>query len=138
MMLNLQKIVIVPDKFKGSLTSLEVAKSIQLGIIKGNPNLSIDFSIIPIADGGDGSMDVIEQYLDNNNISYTIYNSKVHNPLGKIIDAPIVIYNKIAFIEMAKVSGITLLEDNEKNPLKTSTYGLGELIKEAKIGRAHV
>ena len=101
MMLNLQKIVIVPDKFKGSLTSLEVANSIQWGLIKGNQNLSIVFSIIHVADGGDGIMYVIEQCLDNNHIRDTFCISKLHHHLVTLMYPTIVMYTKITFIYLS-------------------------------------
>ena len=119
------KIVIIPDSFKGSASSMEVCNCIERGILKVFKNA--DIKKIPVADGGEGTVDSI-LYAAGGNIKKV----NVKNPSGKIIEAKYGIINKEkAVIEMAEASGITLVDDDIRNPLKYSTYGTGELIKDA-------
>lgn len=119
------KIVIIPDSFKGSASSMEVCNCIERGILKVFKNA--DIKKIPVADGGEGTVDSI-LYAAGGNIKKV----NVRNPSGKIIEAKYGIINKEkAVIEMAEASGITLVDDAVRNPLKYSTYGTGELIKDA-------
>jgi glycerate kinase len=120
------KIVIAPDKFKGSLNSFEVCNTIEKGLMQA----STSFNIIklPMADGGDGLADVIAFYTK---AQFQI--AKVQDPLERIVDAQWLLSSdgKTAFIEMAKASGLQLLKPGEYNPLLTSSYGTGQLIKAA-------
>lgn len=119
----MKKIIIIPDSFKGSLSSLEVCNAIEEGILKVFKNIEI--KKIPIADGGEGTVDSV-LYATGGKIKKV----NVRNPLGEIIKAKYgIIDNNKAVIEMAEASGLTLIK--EKNPLKSSTYGTGELIKYA-------
>lgn len=119
------KIIIIPDSFKGSASSMEVCNCIEKGILKVFKNA--DIKKIPVADGGEGTVDSI-LYAAGGNIKKV----NVRNPSGKIIEAKYGIINKEkAVIEMAEASGITLVDDAVRNPLKYSTYGTGELIKDA-------
>ena len=119
------KIVIIPDSFKGSASSMEVCNCIEKGILKVFKNAEI--KKIPVADGGEGTVYSILYSAGGN-----IKKIKVRNPEGKIIEAKYGIINKDkAVIEMAAASGITLVDDKNRNPLKYSTYGTGELIKDA-------
>lgn len=120
------KIVIAPDKFKGSLTGFEFCDAIEHGIKKHVPDAEIEK--LPLADGGDGTVEVLKYYLDGQIISL-----EVNDPLGRKVKATY-LYSKAkktAFIEMAEASGICLLTKKEANPLKTSTYGTGQLIENA-------
>ncbi|HWI94214.1 MAG TPA: glycerate kinase [Flavisolibacter sp.] len=120
------KIVIAPDKFKGSLTSFEVCNAIEKGLAKASA--SFDIVKLPMSDGGDGLSDVIAHYISAQRMT-----SKVQDPLGRIVHAQWLLSSngKTAFIEMAKASGLQLLKPNEYNPLQTSSYGTGQLIKSA-------
>ena len=119
----MKKIIIIPDSFKGSLSSLEVCNAIEEGILKVFKDAKI--KKIPIADGGEGTVDSV-LYATGGKIKKV----NVRNPLGEIIKAKYgIIDNNKAVIEMAEASGLTLIK--EKNPLKSSTYGTGELIKDA-------
>ena len=119
------KIVIIPDSFKGSASSMEVCNCIEKGVLKVFKNAEI--KKIPVADGGEGTVDSILYAAEGN-----IKKIKARNPEGKIIEAKYGIINKDkAVIEMAEASGITLVDDKNRNPLKYSTYGTGELIKDA-------
>ncbi|PCG20335.1 glycerate kinase [Brachyspira sp. G79] len=121
----MKKIIIIPDSFKGSASSMEVCRCIEKGVLKVFKNAEI--KKIPVADGGEGTVDSILYAAGGN-----IRKIKVRNPEGKIVEAKYGIINKDkAVIEMAEASGITLVDDKNRNPLKYSTYGTGELIKDA-------
>lgn len=118
------KILIAPDKFKGSMTANEVCET----IIKGLKKHVHSHEIIahPLADGGDGSIDILANYLP-----LSIVNCSTTDPLGRKIPAHYYLSEKTAFIELAVASGLTLLAPKEQNPMNTSTIGTGELIKDA-------
>lgn len=119
-------VFIAPDKFKGSLTSFEVCNSILTGIKKVDKKINV-FQY-PMADGGDGFANVLKHYL-----STTTIKCQTVNPLNQKIETTFQWDDKTktAIIEMASASGLVLLKNEERNPLKTSTYGTGLLIKEA-------
>lgn len=120
------KIVIAPDKFKGSLDSFEVCHAIEKGLLQASA--SFNTIKLPMADGGDGLSNVVAYYTNAR-----LQGASVQDPLGRIIDAHWLLSfdGKTAFIEMAKASGLQLLKQNEYNPLLTSSYGTGQLIKAA-------
>lgn len=121
----MKKIIIIPDSFKGSASSLEVCNYIERGVLKVIKDA--DIIKIPVADGGEGTVESI-LYAAGGNIKKI----NVKNPEGKIIEAKYGIINKEkAVIEMAEASGLTLIDDKTRNPLKYSTYGTGEFIKDA-------
>lgn len=208
---NIMKILIAPDKFKGSLTSSQAAEAIREGIslafaraaspgnrerafcapdgenvalgnekdvfcapdggnvVSGNAETGkctpkVEFRTVEIADGGDGSLEVLQKKVPGARIVEVM----VHDPLGREIPSQVLLYrmpgafagaekvalscpNEVggavwaekqadfcqeegvlcAFIEMAKVSGLEMLSREERNPLFTSTYGMGEAIKAA-------
>ncbi len=131
---EMKKIVIAPDKFKGSLTGIEFCDAVERGIKKHIENVTI--VKLPLADGGDGTVDALKFYTGGKLIS-----AEVHDPLLRPIKANYLYAEKekLAFIEMAEASGIRLLENDEMNPLETSTYGTGELILDAvKRGAQHI
>jgi len=118
------KIVVAPDSFKGSLTAVEVADAIEQGIREIFPEAEI--VKIPMADGGDGTVQCLV-----NATGGEILKEKVTGPLGDEVLASYGILGdkKTAVIEMAEASGLTLVPENKRNPLITTTYGTGELIK---------
>jgi len=120
------KIIVAPDKFKGSLTSFEVCHAIETGVKHANKNAEV--FLFPMADGGDGFAKVMKYYLQTDTVSCTTV-----DPLGRSIAASYQWNPKTrtAIIEMAVASGLVLLKQEERNPLKTSTYGTGLLIKHA-------
>lgn len=120
------KIIIATDKFKGSLTSFEVCRSVAAGIKLVDPEVNI-YSF-PMADGGDGFAAVLKYYRQTQTVNFATV-----DPLNRTINAS---YewdeqNKTAIIELAVASGLALLKDEERNPLLTSTYGTGLLIDNA-------
>lgn len=117
-------ILICPDKFKGSLTAEEVCRAVSAGILKLCPDAVI--SEVPMADGGEGSLDII-----NNQLHAEVVSVKVADPLGREVGAEFLMKGDAAYIEMARASGLQLLKQEEQSAAKTSTRGTGELIKEA-------
>ncbi len=117
-------ILIAPDKFKGSLSAIEVCKAIQTGLLQQNKNVKIHLH--PMADGGDGSLEILSQHLTLKQRFV-----QVSDPLGREIETYYYTANKIAFIELAQASGLVLLDEKERNPLKATTLGTGQLIKHA-------
>ena len=120
------KIVIAPDSFKGSLSALEAAMSIERGI--KNIDDGIETVIVPMADGGEGT---VQSLIDVS--GGKIIELSVHDPLYREIKSfyGIMGDGETAVIEMAAASGLLLLNPEERNPLLTTTYGTGELIKDA-------
>ena len=120
------KIVIAPDSFKGSLTALEVANAIEEGLLKYNKDFIIEK--IPMADGGEGTVESLIALTNGKLIT-----AKVKDPLMREITGfyGLLGDKKTAVIEMAAASGLPLLKEDERNPLITSTYGTGQLIKDA-------
>lgn len=121
------KVVVAIDSFKGSITSLEAGQAIAKGIARV---CDAEVVISPIADGGEGTVDALVAGMNG-----TPRTSIVTGPLGNKVEADWgIIENgdtKTAIIEMASAAGIVLLSRDELNPLNTTTYGVGELIKEA-------
>ena len=118
-----QNIVIAPDSFKESLTAKQVCESIKKGFLEVLPEANI--SMIPMADGGEGTVQALIDATGGELITVD-----VHDPLGKKIKSFFGLLGdgKTAIIEMAAASGIELLNDLEKDPFITSTYGTGDLI----------
>jgi len=120
------KIIVAPDSFKGSLTAVEVSDAIGQGVREIFPEAEI--VKIPMADGGDGTVQCLV-----NATGGEILREKVKDPLGNEVLASYGILGdkKTAVIEMAEASGLTLVPENKRNPLITTTYGTGQLIKAA-------
>lgn len=120
------KIVLAIDSFKGCLTSEEVEQVVAQCLSAKFANSLIDS--IPIADGGEGTLSTLMQH------TQAIYQTvEVHNPCMKKIRASYGISSdgRKAFIEMASASGLPLISEGERNPMKTTTFGTGELIADA-------
>lgn len=120
------KAVVAIDSFKGSLTSLEAGNAAGRGILRAIPETEV--SVLPLADGGEGTIDSIAPFVGG--ISKTV---TVTGPLGKQIEAQYIFdpVSKTAYIEMAKSCGLTLLKEDQRDPYLTTTYGVGELMKDA-------
>jgi glycerate 2-kinase len=119
-------IIIAPDKFKASLTSFEACQMIAEGFKEADPSAAL--LLFPMADGGDGFAQVMKHYLGTNTVD-----CKTVDPLERKLNASYEwnAAKQVAIIEMAVASGLILLKEEERNPLKTSTYGTGLLIKDA-------
>ena len=120
------KIVIAIDSLKGSLSSIEAANAIKKGI--ENSKLDAHIEIKPLADGGEGTVDAL---VDGMNGKRKVV--EVCGPATKSVEAiyGILDDNKTAIMEMAQAAGITQVSGEEKNPLTTTTYGVGQMIKAA-------
>ena len=119
------KIVLAPDKYKGSLTGLEFCDIVE-PILKASLNAEVIKA--PLADGGDGTIEVVNYYLQGE-----IIKVEVNNPVFEPILASFLYSesSKIAFIEMAEASGMKLLKLEDQNCINTTTFGTGELILNA-------
>lgn len=119
------QIVLAPDSFKGSLSASHVCKAMQRGAVRVFPDA--DFILAPLADGGEGTVEAILQTAGGRKIS-----TPVQNPLGQAISADWgILPAGRAILEMAQASGLTLIPENERDALRASTYGTGELIRAA-------
>ncbi len=120
------KILICPDKFKECLTARQVAGQLQTGFERVLPDAV--YRLLPMADGGDGTVDALLNVIDGH-----IEQVVVHDPLMRRVSAHYAISadGNTAVIETAAASGLALLKKGERNPLITTSYGAGELIKSA-------
>lgn len=118
------KIVIAIDSFKGSLSSLEVARAVEAGILSRLPQAQCD--LLPIADGGEGVLEALQQSLGL--VSQSV---SAHDPLMRPIEGLYLRGEQSAMVELASLAGLPLLESDERNPLQTTTYGVGELLADA-------
>lgn len=119
------KAVIAIDSLKGSLTSLQAGSAAAEGIRRVYPDAQID--IFPIADGGEGTVDALVTGLKGKKQTVS-----AADPLGRPIVCEYgILPNGTAVIEMSCAAGITLITKEERNPLHTTTYGVGEVIRDA-------
>ncbi len=125
------KIVIAPDSFKESLSAVSVAACIEKGFREIFPDA--DYVTLPLADGGEGTVDVLLQGLVGQKLTH-----QVEGPLGELVSAEWAMLepsernpNKTALIEIAAASGLDLLIPELRDPLVTSSFGTGQLILEA-------
>lgn len=119
-------ILIAPNAFKNSLDATAVSKALGEGLLQGGLPCSIEY--FPVGDGGDGTAELIIQKQNGKTIDV-----EVHDALGRKIKSfyGLIDNKKTAVIELANASGIKLLKTNELNPLLTTTFGTGELVKNA-------
>lgn len=118
-------IVVAIDSFKGSLSSLEAGNAVKHGILKASSNA--DISVFPLADGGEGTTEALFSALKGEMISLT-----VTGPLFEPVRSEYaIVNNNTAVIEMSKAAGLTLVPKDLRNPLETTTFGVGEMIGDA-------
>ena len=124
--LSVMKIVVAPDSFKGSVSALEAANAIEQGVRRVFPEAIIEK--VPMADGGEGTVQSLVDATGGH-----IQTHRVLAPLEDEVDAKfgILADGETAVIEMASASGLTLVTPHERNPLRTTTYGTGQLIRAA-------
>ncbi|MBN2282098.1 MAG: glycerate kinase [Candidatus Marinimicrobia bacterium] len=118
------KIIIAPDSFKASISSLKICQVLKSSLLKVIPEAEI--LTIPVSDGGEGFLEALSAAL-----KLDIVTLNLSDPRGKIIKSEYGIHENTAYLEMARAAGLQLLEDHEKNPLNTTTYGLGEMVLDA-------
>jgi len=119
------RILIASDSFKGSMTSQEVGAAITTGILRACPEAEI--TVIPMADGGEGTVQALIAATGGE-----LLIAEVNGPLGTPVKARFgLLADRTAVLEMAEASGLTLVPDELRNPMITTTYGTGELILKA-------
>lgn len=120
------KIVVAIDSLKGSLSSLEAGEAIKCGVLKAIPDA--DVCVRPLADGGEGTVEALTLGMGGK-----LESTEVTGPLGEKVHClyGILEESKTAIIEMSGAAGITLVPDTKRNPFYTTTYGVGEVIKDA-------
>lgn len=119
-------VVVAMDSFKGSLSSLETGNGVKEGILKAMPDANV--SVYPLADGGEGTVEALVLGLNGK-----LEKVMVTGPLGEPVECTYGILESkgTAVIEMSGAAGITLVPEQDRNPLNTTTYGVGEVIKDA-------
>lgn len=120
------KIVISIDSFKGSLSSMEAGNAVAAGIHRVAPQTEV--VIKPLADGGEGTVSALIEGMNGQEVTIPVtgpLEEKVQATYGVIAD------QKLAVIEMSEAAGLTLVPPAQRNPLFTTTYGVGELILDA-------
>src|SRR5215468_8071531 len=125
------KVLIAPDKFKGALNAREIAENIATGILDVLPDAQIE--LVPMADGGEGTAEAI---CDARGCSWL--ECKAHDPLGREIEARYgwIDREKLAVMEMSEAAGMRRLSDIERDPIRATTFGIGEMILDATKRRA--
>ena len=119
------KVVIAIDSFKGSLSSLEAGEAVREGVLKADGSAKV--VIRPLADGGEGTVDALAIGLGGEMIE-----AEVTGPLGESVKAKYcIVKGSTAVIEMAQAAGLPLVPEELRDPLFTTTYGVGELILDA-------
>ena len=122
----MMKVVVAIDSLKGSLSSIEAGEAIKSGVLKVMPEAEV--CVRPLADGGEGTVEALALGMGGK-----LESVEVTGPLGKKVNCVygILEESKTAIMEMSGAAGITLVPDAERNPLHTTTYGVGEVIKDA-------
>lgn len=120
------KVVVAIDSLKGSLSSLEAGHAVSEGIHRVFPEAEV--IVRPISDGGEGTVEAL-----TSGMSGSIQKTTVTGPLGRPVEAVygILPESNTAIMEMSAAAGITLVNERERNPLNTTTYGVGEMIRDA-------
>lgn len=120
------KVVVAIDSLKGSLSSMEAGLAIKDGVLAAKPDAEV--IVKPLADGGEGTTDALIEGMNGERIDLTV-TGPMHTPVeayyGYLKDT------NTAVMEMASAAGITLVPDEEKNPLLATSYGVGEMISDA-------
>jgi glycerate kinase len=125
------RVLIAPDKFKGSLPASAVAAAVRAGFSQVYPDALYDLA--PIADGGEGTAEIFCEALSGESIS-----APAHDALGRAVEASFIQFSaqKMALVEMSSASGLWRMQVEELNPLRASTFGTGELMARAIAGGA--
>lgn len=118
------RVLLCPDKFKGSLGALEVCEALARGVRRARAGAEVVMH--PMADGGDGSLAILDAHL-----GLSTHAVDTVDPLGRPLTAAYAHSADAAFVELASASGLVLLKSEERDPLRTSTYGTGVLIADA-------
>ncbi len=126
------KIVVAIDSFKGCLTSKEANQAATEGIRNCCPNAEV--IQVPVSDGGEGFMEAFRAAIGGELIELM-----VRDPLMRLVSAQYLLHDKLAVIEIAQASGLTLLTREERNPMVATSYGTGQLVADAvRRGAEHI
>ncbi|MGH2692108.1 MAG: glycerate kinase, partial [Actinomycetota bacterium] len=119
------RVVVAPDKFKGTLTAAQAARAISAGWRRGDPRAELEE--VPVADGGEGTLDALVAALEGRT-----ERARVTGPLGDPVEAHYGLVDSAegltAVVEMAKASGLELVSEDRRDPMRATTLGTGELI----------
>ena len=120
------KVVIAPQSFKGSISALDAARAMEEGVLRVVPDAGT--VLVPVADGGDGTLETLVDATGGE-----IRSTTVTGPIGKPVTAGwgALGDGQTAVIEVARTSGLAMLSLAERDPLRATTYGLGEVLREA-------
>ena len=126
------KIIVAIDSFKGCLTSKEANRAAAEGIRSRYPDAEV--VQVPVSDGGEGFMEAFHAAIGGELIEIT-----VRDPLMRPVAAQYLLHDKLAVIEIAQASGLTLLTKEERNPMVATSYGTGQLVADAvRKGAEHI
>jgi glycerate kinase len=117
------RVLVCPDKFRGTLTARQAAEAIERGWLRERPRDVVD--VAPLADGGEGTLDVL---VPPDAPGARRIRRRVQGPLGDPVDAEFGMRGTDAVVEMARASGLDLLAHDRRDPLRTTSYGTGEII----------
>ena len=118
-------IIVAIDSFKGSLSSIQAGTAAEQGILRVLPDATV--SVRPVADGGEGTVAALVSGLKGKYVTIPVI-----GPLGQPVEATYgILPDQTAVIEMAEAVGLPLVPPEARNPMKTTTYGVGELIRHA-------
>ncbi len=120
------RVAVAIDSFKGSMSSMEAGEAARAGILRAVPDAGV--VVRPLADGGEGTVEALIEGMGGERHTVT-----VTGPLGKPVECVygVIRETQTAVLEMSGAAGLTLVPERERNPLYTTTYGVGEVIREA-------
>lgn len=128
----MKSIIVAIDSFKGCLTSREANQAAAEGILKSTPNAHV--VQIPVSDGGEGWLEAFQSAVGGERVEVSVY-----DPLMRPIVAEYLVKDEMAVIEIAKASGLTLLSPEERDPMRATSYGTGQLVVDAvRRGCRHI
>jgi glycerate 2-kinase len=126
------RFLVAPLEFKGSLTAAEAAEAMRQGLLRADTSAEVD--VLPLADGGPGTAEALVAALQG-----SWHTTPVHDPLGRRVSAAWGSWadGAAGIVEMAQASGLALLAPGERDPLRASSFGTGELIRAAVVSGVH-
>jgi glycerate kinase len=125
--MRVMRVLVAPDSFGGTLTAVEAADAIAAGFRSVDPTLEL--RLAPLSDGGPGFVDVLANAFGGERRRHT-----VRGPLGDPAGADVVVHDGTAYVEAAQAAGLHLLSDADRDPRRTTSYGVGQLVAAAAPG----